>query len=194
MNRITKTEMQEQRSEERKGDVIEQVHGQIEILSKIQCPVNVKHERSETNDREVQNERSPAALFEKDKETDAEPDQSDNGQENDRGRPTWQRIDIPQIGVVEVVRELVRGFLVVVGQSSADARCLEVHGNIRDGNNLVVSSAIKANGEKLIARRDTCPRSGQPRGDLLGVNAVGPLDPQNAVGRGKLMVSALRQV
>src|SRR5688500_5214041 len=94
VDRITKTEVQKQRSEESECNIIEQAYREIEILPKIQRSIDMKHERCKADHREMQHERRAASLFEQYENADAQPDKPDNRKENDRRRPTRKRIDI----------------------------------------------------------------------------------------------------
>ena len=54
----------------------------------------------------MKDKRRAAALFEKNKNTDSEPNKTDKSQENYRSRPTRQCINIFQIGVVKIIGEM----------------------------------------------------------------------------------------
>src|SRR5690606_15573252 len=94
-HRIAKTEMHEQRREKCERNIVDQGYSKVEILPKIQRPIYVECERREANRCEMEHERRPAALFEKNKDTGAEPNDADQRKKYYRRRPSRKRIDIP---------------------------------------------------------------------------------------------------
>src|SRR5687767_826414 len=194
VDRITKTEVQEQRSKECECNIVEQAYGEIEILPKVQGSVDMKNERRKADHREMEHEWRAASLFEQDEEADAQPDQSDDRKKYDRRGPARQRVEISQISVIKIIGKRVRRFLVVVGECSPNTGRLQIHGYVGYGSDLVEGLAIDANREELVAGRDAGPRCGEPGQYLFGINATVFFNPENTVGRWKLVIGALRQI
>src|SRR5688572_20813407 len=129
--------MQKQGSEKCKREIVKQLYGEVKILAEIQRTVNVKHERGHANHRKVQHERRATALFEQDENTDAKPDQTDDREKNDRGRPARKCVDVLEICVVVIIGEGVCGFLVEVCKRSAHTCVVQEDRNVRDRNDLL---------------------------------------------------------
>ena len=77
---IPETEVEEKGNEKRKRENVEQLNGEVEILSRIKRRVGVEHERGKTDRCEMENERRTAPLLEQHKKPDPEPHQPDQGQ------------------------------------------------------------------------------------------------------------------
>ena len=185
--------MQKDRREKYQSGTIQKRYREIEIAIRAYRSVEMKDESREAQRGEMEHKRRASALFEKNKET--------NDQINDADQIDVEISRLPLVKISEVIEvgPVGAGFVVrrsfhEVVQLAVDTSLIEIDLNVAGKPDFLGPAAVEADPNQTVARQQPRPFRGGASLDRLGDDAVGGVDPFNAVpGRG-FMTGALAEV